>query len=186
MYYEHDGSNNLHDSAVFTIMGGRRSSLNRVNFEISPIDTESPVIVDSTALMGSVIEGKFLILQRHHLAYTDVISDDAQITFTLLKTPEYGRIEKQENDHYNALRPKDQFSQQDINDQKIRYVADTGIGDETVRDFLRFDVADGSGNVQPNQVFTMKVKPRIKHPPVVKVTSDVQVNEGGEAVIEPH
>ncbi|KAF8784115.1 hypothetical protein HNY73_011656, partial [Argiope bruennichi] len=55
-YYEHDGSNNFHDSAVFSIMGGRHSTLNRVIFEISPNDRESPVILDSTTLMGSVTE----------------------------------------------------------------------------------------------------------------------------------
>ncbi|GIZ02709.1 extracellular matrix protein 3, partial [Caerostris extrusa] len=65
------------------------------------------------------------------------------------------------------------------------YTANTSI-DETVRDFLYFDVSDASGNVQSNQVLTMKVKPKIKEPPILKVLSDVQVNEGGDAVIQPN
>ncbi|GFY74626.1 extracellular matrix protein FRAS1 [Trichonephila inaurata madagascariensis] len=185
MFYEHDGSNNLHDSAVFSIMGGRHSSLNRVKFEISPNDRESPVILDSTTLMGSVTEGKSLNLQRYHLAYTDLLSGDADISFTLLSMPKYGILEKQENGDYNMLKPNDRFTQLDINEKLIRYSANLGIGDDTVRDFLYFDVSDASGNVQSNQVLTMKVKPRIKLPPVLKVVSDVQVNEGGEAVIQP-
>ncbi|GFY26068.1 extracellular matrix protein FRAS1 [Trichonephila clavipes] len=185
MFYEHDGSNNLHDSAVFSIMGGRHSSLNRVKFEISPNDRESPVILDSTTLMGSVIEGKSLNLQRYHLAFTDLLSGDADISFTLLSMPKYGILEKQGNVDYYMLKPNDRFTQLDINEKLIRYSANLGIGDDTVRDFLYFDVSDASGNVQSNQVLTMKVKPRIKLPPVLKVVSDVQVNEGGEAVIQP-
>ncbi|GFS77940.1 extracellular matrix protein FRAS1 [Nephila pilipes] len=185
MFYKHDGSNNLHDSAVFSIMGGRHSSLNRVKFEISPNDRESPVILDSTTLMGSVTEGKFLNLQRFHLAFTDLISGDGDILFTLLNMPKYGILEKQENGDYYMLKPNDRFTQLDINEKVIRYSANLGIGDETVRDFLYFDVSDASGNVQSNQVLTMKVKPRIKEPPVLKVVSDVQVNEGGEAIIQP-
>lgn len=57
-----------------------------------------------------------------------------------------------------------------------RYSANTSIGDDTVRDFLYFDVSDTSGNVQSNQVLTMKVKPKIKEPPVLKIISDVQVS----------
>lgn len=56
-FYIHDGSNNFKDYAVFKIMGGPYSSLNRIDFMISPNDKESPVILDSTSLMASVIEG---------------------------------------------------------------------------------------------------------------------------------
>ncbi|KAG8187463.1 hypothetical protein JTE90_009532 [Oedothorax gibbosus] len=185
MHYEHDGSNNLHDSAIFSIMGGRHSSLNRVKFEISPNDRESPVILDSTTLMGSVVEGNALTLQRHHLAFTDLISGDSDISFTLLGLPKYGNLEMLQNGLYNLLRPKDKFTQQDINDLLIRYSANTSIGDDTVGDFLYFDVSDASGNVQYNQVLTMKVKPKIKEPPVLKIVGDVQVNEGGDTVVQP-
>ncbi|XP_055951488.1 extracellular matrix organizing protein FRAS1-like [Argiope bruennichi] len=103
-YYEHDGSNNFHDSAVFSIMGGRHSTLNRVIFEISPNDRESPVILDSTTLMGSVTEGKSLTLQRYHLAFTDLVSEDKDIVFSLLSMPKYGILEKEENGEYYLLK----------------------------------------------------------------------------------
>ncbi|XP_054717496.1 extracellular matrix organizing protein FRAS1-like [Uloborus diversus] len=185
-YYKHDGSDQLKDSAVFKVMGGPYSSLNKVNFIISRYDKESPVILDSTGLMGSVTAGEILDLHRYHLAYTDLISGDADIVFTLLNEPKYGKLERGETGIYRVLKSKDTFTQQDINDLLIRYNADIEIGDDTVRDFLYFDVADGSGNVQANQVLTMKVKPKIKEPPIVKVTADIQVDEGGGAVIEPH
>ncbi|GIY35545.1 extracellular matrix protein FRAS1 [Caerostris darwini] len=185
MFYEHDGSFNFRDSAVFSIMGGKQSTLNRVLFEISPNDRESPVILDSTTLMGSITEGKSLTLQRYHLAFTDLMSEDKDIKFTLLSMPKYGILEKKENEDYYVLKPNDQFTQFDINEKIIRYTANTSI-DETVRDFLYFDVSDASGNVQSNQVLTMKVKPKIKEPPILKVLSDVQVNEGGDAVIQPN
>ncbi|XP_071043236.1 extracellular matrix organizing protein FRAS1 [Parasteatoda tepidariorum] len=186
MYYEHDGSNNIHDNAVFSIMGGKQSTLNSVIFEIRLNDVESPVILDSTTLMGSIVEGKSLNILRHHLAFTDLVSGDKDIMFTLIASPKHGILEKKENGLYYALNPKDQFSQQDINEQIIRYTASTDIGNDVVREFVYFDVSDASGNVQANQVLTIKVKPKKKEPPTVKITTDVQVNEGGEAVIEPH
>ncbi|GIY36864.1 extracellular matrix protein FRAS1 [Caerostris extrusa] len=106
MFYEHDGSFNFRDSAVFSIMGGKQSTLNRVLFEISPNDRESPVILDSTTLMGSVTEGKSLTLQRYHLAFTDLMSEDKDIKFTLLSMPKYGILEKKENEDYYLLKPK--------------------------------------------------------------------------------
>ncbi|GBN42698.1 hypothetical protein AVEN_182914-1, partial [Araneus ventricosus] len=120
---------------------------------------------------------KSLSLQRYHLAFTDLVSGDKDIVFTLLSMPKYGILEKEENGEYYLLKPNDRFTQFDINEKLIRYTANTGIGDDTVRDFLYFDVSDASGNVQSNQVLTMKVKPRVKNPPVLKVLSDVQVSK---------
>lgn len=60
-FYVHDGSNNFKDYAIFKIMGGPYSSLNRIDFMISPNDKESPVILDSTSLMASVIEGLIIL-----------------------------------------------------------------------------------------------------------------------------
>lgn len=56
-----------------------------------------------------------------------------------------------------------------------RFYARDPAGNNTIRENLYFDVSDGSGNVQPNQPLLMKVKPKIRVPPVVKVTSDVKV-----------
>lgn len=65
--------------------------------------------------------GKSLTLQRSHLAFTDLISGDNDIVFTLLGMPKYGFLEKKvELGVYNLLIPKDQFTQQDINENLIR------------------------------------------------------------------
>lgn len=65
--------------------------------------------------------GKFLPLQRYHLAFTDLISGDSDIVFTLLGMPKFGILEKKvQSGAFDLLRPKDQFTQQDINDNLIR------------------------------------------------------------------
>lgn len=65
--------------------------------------------------------GDYLDLRRHHLAYTDLVSGDREIIFTLLNKPTSGNLTKLVEGIYITLQKGDTFTQQDINDKLIRY-----------------------------------------------------------------
>ncbi|KAF8770774.1 Extracellular matrix protein FRAS1 like protein [Argiope bruennichi] len=48
--------------------------------------------------------GKSFTLQRYHLAFTDLVSEDKDIVFSLLSMPKYGILEKEENGEYYLLK----------------------------------------------------------------------------------
>ena len=64
--------------------------------------------------------GNYLDLRRNHLAYTDLVSPDRDITFTLMNKPASGNLTKFVEGNYIPLQKGDTFTQQDINDLLIR------------------------------------------------------------------
>ncbi|GBN30546.1 Extracellular matrix protein FRAS1 [Araneus ventricosus] len=168
-YYEHDGSNNFHDSAVFSIMGGRHSTLNRVLFEISPNDRESPVILDSTTLMGSVTEDTPLF----------------NLTVIIEKQPDYGFIENSrpipgaENDLAGI--PISAFPYIDLVEGYIKYMQVGHQGVEPEQDTVLIYLTDGR-LTSSQQLVNITIRPMNDETPHV-FTDILSVPVGGYAKI---
>ncbi|MCD4791765.1 MAG: gliding motility-associated C-terminal domain-containing protein [Bacteroidales bacterium] len=168
--YNHDGSETISDSFTFTVDDGTGGTTVATVFviTITPVN-DAPVVSINTG--KTVNEGvNNAIILNTELRVTDVDNTDAQIEFTVTVVPTNGTL----NNNAVPLLVGNTFTQTDINLNNINYSHD---GTETVADFFRFTVSDGSGGNIGNTQFDITITP-LNDDPVVTTNNGKTVAEG--------
>ncbi|MBU1172731.1 MAG: thrombospondin type 3 repeat-containing protein [Proteobacteria bacterium] len=171
--YVHNGSNTTSDSFVFSVSNGT-NTLTGQTFSITiTTSNDMPVLSVNTGL--TVVEGLMATLGSAMLQATDEESDDATLVFNLTTSPVNGYIENTDNPG-SAITS---FTQQDLIDNKIRYVHN---GSNTLSDLVTFSVFDGA-NTLSGQDFLISVTNVDDDAPTMATNSGLTLNEGATAVI---
>jgi len=94
------------------------------------------------------------VIGRAQLEATDLDNTPAQqLTYTLTAVPVNGTLKK-ESVVLTTTAPNNTFTQQDINDNKIKYSHN---GSETILDSFKFTVSDGAGGSIAGNAFSLTV-----------------------------
>jgi hypothetical protein len=175
------------DSLTISASDNKHMTVKTVNIQVKVSDRLAPQVSNRTSMLVSLREGQDKHLRRESLAFNDDHSTSEEIVFKLVpgvnKTRKaLGKLFKK-----NALLTESAvFTQADVDLQNVRYEAPAEIGANVLTDEFVFDVSDKEGNVNANQVLTVKVEPVDNQPPTVDIVSGqfksqspVKINEGG-------
>jgi VCBS repeat-containing protein len=167
--YVHDGSETTTDSFVYKISDGGAELTGQIfAITLSPVN-DTPVIISNTGLR--VNEEETITITNNMLSASDEESDDSTLEYTITTVPENGYIENTDSIGTAITN----FTQQDIDDGKIRYVHD---GSETTTDSFVFKVSDGTEELT-DQTFIITINPSNDTPSIVN-NIGATVNEGEE------
>ncbi|XP_067678275.1 FRAS1-related extracellular matrix protein 1-like [Haliotis asinina] len=196
IYYRHSGREEFRDSFRFTLQDQQEPPNESEQFVfhilINPMNENPPRLALEATRLLFVPETDIAYLSSTELQYTDVESEDRQLTFTIT-TPPYFVYNRGERDagrlistHNLTMMMKDgstasaqTFTQEDINHMKIAYMPpmnDIGAESRLVR--FVYTVEDSSRNRLYGQTFDIEVLPVNNRVPQF-VTSKLLVEEGG-------
>ncbi|XP_053388167.1 extracellular matrix organizing protein FRAS1-like isoform X2 [Mercenaria mercenaria] len=177
--YQHDGSAGLYDTMQLSVSDGEHSTSTSIDITVMRVDQSAPYMLPSATCRLVVREGTSEVVTRQILAFTD--SDDEDFSLNIMLTIETTHGKLLLSNQQVLIR--DVFTQTDINNKQLSFLADSEIGDKAVSEVLTFNVTDTSGNVLPSQTLTVLIEPDNNLPPRVKVISGVKVQEGGQVTL---
>ncbi|KAM3915026.1 FRAS1-related extracellular matrix protein 1-like [Leptodactylus fuscus] len=93
--YQHDDSESLDDSIVFTVTDGINAVDGELKVQISPVNDEPPELRSDLQSTLSCPEGGRIYLSTKNLYATDPDSDDARLTYMIARIPLYGMIQRE-------------------------------------------------------------------------------------------
>lgn len=136
--FVHNGSETPSDSFSFSVSDGIHEITDQL-FQMSVTAVNDAPVVDVNVDLRLSRSGTVPIISDYLVA-TDADNDNLALVFTITANPSNGRIENSDA----PGTPVTTFPQQDIVDEKIRYVHDGG---ETSSDSFVFKVSDGTAEV---------------------------------------
>ncbi|MFT7803878.1 FRAS1-related extracellular matrix protein 2-like [Arapaima gigas] len=171
--YEHDDSETTEDSFSVILTDGKFTVEKAVIIVIIPIDDETPRITVNDGLEIGIWETK--VINNKVLKATDLDSEDSTLTYIVCHGPGQGLLQRRtplglvENITVGM-----NFSQSDVNQNFIFYIHN---GQEDSRDFIKFDVTDGT-NLLIDRYFYIFVRTiDIVFPNII--SKGVSLEEGG-------
>ena len=196
IFYRHFGHEEFKDSFRFKLRDQRRppntSDMETFHILVNPVHENPPQLAPDATRLVHVLETDVAFITKAELQYTDVETDDTQLTYVITSAPyfvyntgneEAGKIIATHNLSSvvkdAALPAVQTFKQEDINHMKIAYmppISDIGPESRLVR--FVYTVQDSSGNKVLGQYFEIDVQPVNDKPPVF-ITSKLLVEEGG-------
>ncbi|XP_072289092.1 extracellular matrix organizing protein FRAS1, partial [Eucyclogobius newberryi] len=180
LLYRHGGRSLLDDHIAVSVSDGISMATTVVAVAVIGAGGNGPERDPRAALSLQVTERSSTVLRRHHLAYTDDVSPDAQIRVQLVSVPMYGILTRSETPQkHEELQEYSSFSMDDINQQRVRYITSVETGSQPITDIFHFTVSDGDNNRLDGQMCTITISSAVRRPPEVAVRSGVQVEEGG-------
>ncbi|KAL4230244.1 extracellular matrix [Mactra antiquata] len=150
------------------------SPLYELVVKIHPVDDIPPYLYPNTQLYLEVEESQMVHFRRRSFRYADEDTNDREIMFTITRQP-YDTYADGPSDAGAVVHCDDfrrvvtQFQQSQINHQKLCYrppSVELGLTTRIVK--FDFDVEDISGNILPDQSYTVVIKPVNNQPPVVR------------------
>lgn len=176
----HNGANIRNDSFKISVSDSKHMSIKTININIKLIDKMAPRISERSTMLLNVKESQTKSIRRENMAFLDDHSSPEQIFYKLNSNSKLtGRLfNKNKLIEINSM-----FTQADIDLQNVRYESPQEIGQNILTEVLSFDVADKEGNVQKDQLFTIKVEPVDNQAPMVQVIQDLNVEESGYVIL---
>jgi VCBS repeat-containing protein len=172
LQYVNDGSETTSDEFTFSVSDGLNDLTGQTfSITINPVN-DTPSMVNNTG--ETVSEGGEVNITSGALLATDPDNADETLVYTVTEAPANGQLENSENPGVAITT----FTQQNIDDSKIKYVHS---GTETTTDSFVFKVSDGSTELT-DQTFSITINPVNDTPSMVNNTGET-VNEGGEVNI---
>ncbi|VDI42839.1 Hypothetical predicted protein [Mytilus galloprovincialis] len=173
--YSHSrDSDILYDRIVLSASDGKHEARMSINITVLHVDKSAPILLPTAVCRIHVREGETILISRNDFGFMDDDDSDDHLRITLLANPVHGQLVYKE---LNVVMEGNIITQDDINKNFIRYMADKEIGSEPVSDILSFNVTDSSGNILPNQVLSVTIEPVDNRAPVVTI------DEGGEVLL---
>ncbi|KAK3579867.1 hypothetical protein CHS0354_025772 [Potamilus streckersoni] len=196
IYYRHFGHEGFEDKFKFTLKDNQDppndSPVELFHIQIDAVNENIPQLAPSATRLIHVLETDIAFITKTELQYTDVETDDTQLTYIITSPPYFVYNRGNENAgriiaaHHLVTVSKDEshpaihtFKQEDINHMKIAYMpplADIGKKPRLVR--FVYTVRDSTGNEVPGQYFDIDVQPVNDKVPEF-ITSKLLVEEGG-------
>ncbi|XP_052685461.1 FRAS1-related extracellular matrix protein 1-like isoform X2 [Crassostrea angulata] len=161
--YRTDGSHAGLDNFLFNISDGKHSGflVNRTlqtkpvicSIFIKPLVNDAPKLLtlkqpDTLEYFGNDRYG--FRLTNRNLKAIDSDSTSSQLTYNVIKRPQFGHIENVKTKRYVRRR----FTQKDLDDSSLHYILNPR--KSQTNDSFTFSVSDNRGNVLDNQRFEMK------------------------------
>uniref|UniRef100_A0A4W3K7A2 Fras1 related extracellular matrix 1b n=1 Tax=Callorhinchus milii TaxID=7868 RepID=A0A4W3K7A2_CALMI len=192
--YQHDDSETLSDSMVFTATDGFNTADGVLTVKIIPINDEPPELGPRLKSALRCPEGEKVTITTEYLHATDMDSDDMRLNYMIARAPSYGAVQR-------GGVTVDKFSQLDISRGLISYWHTGGeIGYSSLVDTVTVIVSDGeAGTVDsccyegplpppiplhgslPVYDLNITILPVNNQPPAVHVGEMFVVDEGGKA-----
>ncbi|WAQ95604.1 FRAS1-like protein [Mya arenaria] len=175
--YRHDGSGTLYDTMQVVVSDGEHKTATSVDVRVLRMDQSAPHLLPSASCRLVVKEGTAQPITRDVLAFADSDDLDLNLNILLTKATRQGKL------LLGNMQAKagNTFTQADINNGKLSFLADSEIGQSHITEILIFNVSDISGNILPSQTLTVLIEPDNNLPPKVEVTKKLKVKEGGKA-----
>ncbi|GFO33129.1 extracellular matrix protein fras1 [Plakobranchus ocellatus] len=178
------------DQLSVTVSDGPHETMNTITFNILKVDKSAPTALSSASCSINVTEGETVTLTRDVMAYSDAEDGDDKILITLISPVTHGNLAvvrenaggvRRRREDTVRVRRGGSFTQQDVNDGKVRFLSDQEIGSRAVTELVYVNVSDASGNVLPSQILAVVILPVDNLAPTVVLGPSLQVREGGEA-----
>ncbi|KAJ8305475.1 hypothetical protein KUTeg_016020 [Tegillarca granosa] len=196
IFYRHFGHEVFTDSFTFRLKDHQdppnKSGLETFHIRIKPVNENPPQLSPEATRLMHVLESDIAYITTAELQYTDVETDDNQLTYTITSPPYFvysngpedaGRIIATHNVSMVMkdpnLAPIRTFKQEDINHMKIAYMPpmdDIGPQARLVR--FVYTVQDSNRNKVLGQYFDIDIQPVNNQAPSF-VASKLLVEEGG-------
>ena len=138
--YEHDDSETKEDSFEIRLSDGKHTVEKKVLIMIIPVDDETPRMAINDGLEVEIGETK--VISNRVLKATDLDSEDKGLTYIIRHGPGQGYLQRitKHGDVVGNITIGRNFTQDELDKRLIQYVH---IGQEGVRDLMKFDVTDG-------------------------------------------
>lgn len=91
--YVHDGADLREDTFGLSVSDGDRTASTAVAVRVALVDDERPVAVRQIRGQAEVDEGGSVVLTSANIAATDNDTNDADLVFSIVQSPQYGDIE---------------------------------------------------------------------------------------------
>ncbi|CAF1145842.1 unnamed protein product, partial [Didymodactylos carnosus] len=175
LYYFHTNINQTNDIISFDVTDGISSSIKTLIINVIPLISTKigPTRLHESLLQLSIDEAAEIVIQRQHIGYTSLTSDE--IKYKLLLVPRYGYLIK----NTKQLVPSDTFTQTDIDMYMIRYQAPAEIGLLPISENIIFNVTDIQRFMMPLQMLLINIRSIDNQPPKLSLKTDIiEVIEG--------
>lgn len=140
--YIHDDSETTDDSFTLLLTDGKYEVTKEVFVSILDIDDETPRLTINDGIDIEI--GETRIINNRILKATDLDSPDSNLTYTVRYGPEHGllqRLSKFDGSVVENITLGMNFTQWEVDNQRIRYVHTSDVGG---RDLIKFDITDGT------------------------------------------
>ncbi|XP_029455546.1 FRAS1-related extracellular matrix protein 3 isoform X2 [Rhinatrema bivittatum] len=138
--YEHLDSETKEDSFEIRLTDGKHTVEKKVLIMVIPVDDETPRMTINNGLEIEIGESK--VITNKVLKATDLDSDDKALRYIIRLAPAQGLLQhlSTEGELLGNITLGMNFTQDDIDNGLIQY---THMGQEGIRDLVKFDVTDG-------------------------------------------
>ena len=175
--YEHDDSETKTDSWSFYLIDGVHNISRHVPIKVYPLDDETPRLTVNNGLeIKNLHEVK--IITKEELKAEDLDSNNADLIYYVRLKPKHGYLRRVYDNRTQNITQGGNFTQRDINKNRIQYVH-TGNGG--VRDLIKFDITDGL-NALIDRYFYVTIEGLDMMFPRV-INKGVELPEGGTVVL---
>ncbi|XP_071125097.1 extracellular matrix protein 3-like [Mytilus edulis] len=180
LFYRHVGPHHTSvviDKIQFSLMSGEKiktvSETYKFLVKIYPVDDKPPTIGPETQLNFTVTEFQVTPFKRKNLFYIDSDTNESKLKYHITRSPfdqdSYVHLDAGQIVMCDQLNVAvNTFEQAEIFHQKICYrppSSEQGLTERRIQFY--FEVEDSSGNILPNQHFTITLIPVNNQPPIV-------------------
>ena len=148
------------------VSDGKLVTSRTVSIRVIPVN-DPPKLVHNR--LFRLDEGTSKKITSLGLSFYDVDNTPGQLSYQIARLPRHGQIYRDSTRLYEH----DSFTQEDINEGRIRYTHD---GSETTKDRFTLNLSDGSGAMIPDIVKRIKIHP-VNDPPILTKIPSVQTLE---------
>ncbi|XP_013072951.2 FRAS1-related extracellular matrix protein 1-like isoform X1 [Biomphalaria glabrata] len=185
LLYKHDGSEVFSDKFAVTVSDGKHEVKAVCNISVKLQNDERPEIFKNT---GMELEyGDYAQITNNFLQAQDEDNDDHELAFVLVETPEKGFLQFCPEPQAPALELQcedlemgSNFTQADLDQNRIRYIHTTSLGD-TEKDNFVFVLTDGT-HKRHEETFEIKIR-NTKKANIAVLNKGMVVREGERVAI---
>ncbi|XP_078683006.1 FRAS1-related extracellular matrix protein 2-like [Branchiostoma floridae x Branchiostoma belcheri] len=171
--YEHDDTETKEDSFDLRLTDGVHDIEKTILVMVIPVDDETPRLMTNTGVDIEIGETK--IIDNNILKATDLDSEDKNLTFIVRFGPQHGFLQRVINGFVvSNITVGMNFTQREIDEKHIQYMH---IGQEGVRDLIKFDVTDGFNPLIDRYFYVTVDSIDMLHPGIIN--KGVTLKEGG-------
>uniref|UniRef100_A0ABM5GKG1 Extracellular matrix organizing protein FRAS1 n=1 Tax=Pogona vitticeps TaxID=103695 RepID=A0ABM5GKG1_9SAUR len=186
LQYIHDGSSTTADKMEISVTDGLTTATVVLKVEVTPREIDGPKLDPSCSLAIAVAGKSSVTITRSHLAYTDNNSPDSKIRIQLISLPMYGTLVRMIPRRPSEFSEVYNFTMEDIDHQRIRYVTEFETLHQPVTDIFHFTVFDADDNRLDSQMFTVTITPPQSQPQIIAFADHITVEEGGQVLLGAH
>lgn len=183
--YIHDNSEHFTDKFAITVSDGKHEIKKVCTVTIDPVNDERPEILKNTGLQMDY--GQQAVLSNILLQSIDLDNTDDQVYYVIVRVPKKGVLQycSDPNEHMFSDKCRDiwvgqNFTQRDIDSNRVRYLHTTGMSGSEFDSFM-FILTDGQ-NKRHAETFQIKIL-NSKRANIALINNGIDVEEGERAII---